>query len=618
MSADRSWPEEEEIRVLAYLIHRDSSMRGRTTLSQDPEPLTKIHVLLAESSLFLEKLFSGFLEAMGRPYFRVVPAIAPDPEFLRAWSSAAWEVDYDVRMEIKAAAKALDGANLPHHLMDWFLAENTLALKRLSRPYDHEIHQHELRLVPTLTEVQASFLQQAGITTLEDLANHDEGDLYALFAARGMLFDAPLMKTLASRLVGSTPGLEVWGIGFRGPVSVGDPGPPAPPPPPPTEVGEPVLSRDELVYRQESYEPEALSEPSRFCSFESLVHGGWFIRHRRNATMVQRPSTPQDRVDATLRTPAEDDSFSPTLGASNIDEHYLRHRDWRIWLDAIDYERPSPFLEFDYDELGQPFADDSHFERVPGLLDPEDPTLVSFRSRNYPDHYICSRRDNIDGTRFPLWVQSPSSPEALTDPLPFARRATFRRRAPLVWPCVIQVWSFETHVEAPDYQPYYWRVGGGGIEVVRREWLSGIPLIERAVWNDPACLFIARLGFRGASAGAISIESFSRPGFFVRHRHSRLELGQLGDDDPFQQDASFTYEPTDARWSEKILHYDDDGLPSGWHMEARTTPSVRLGSVNYPEQHVRHRDHQLFIAGYEGRTDEKYDSSDKFRIIFPG
>ncbi|MBI5211472.1 MAG: AbfB domain-containing protein [Elusimicrobia bacterium] len=92
-----------------------------------------------------------------------------------------------------------------------------------------------------------------------------------------------------------------------------------------------------------------------------------------------------------------------------------------------------------------------------------------------------------------------------------------------------------------------------------------------------------------ADPSALSFESASRPGHFLRHQGGRLKLHQDSGDRLFKEDATFKTVP---------------GLADA--------AAVSFESFNYPGHFIRHRDFQLFI---EKGSDELFRQDATFSLV---
>ncbi|MGM7722829.1 AbfB domain-containing protein [Metabacillus sp. Hm71] len=148
--------------------------------------------------------------------------------------------------------------------------------------------------------------------------------------------------------------------------------------------------------------------PATRISLESVNYPNRFIRHQNYLGELTPIQSELDRRDATFdwtgdwRYGAEGQ-----LRSINFPTHYLRHQNFRLKLHTI-YDAPDWNLRYL----------DSTFTMVPGLADPTNPELVSFRSKNFPDRFIRHRNFN-------LWVESVNDDLGRKD-------ATFRRRGPFI------------------------------------------------------------------------------------------------------------------------------------------------------------------------------------------
>jgi Alpha-L-arabinofuranosidase B (ABFB) domain len=127
-------------------------------------------------------------------------------------------------------------------------------------------------------------------------------------------------------------------------------------------------------------------------SIQSYNYQSMFVRHQNFMGVLAKIETELDRGDATFSSNRAD--RNPGVGegiafrAPNFPMFVLRHQDFAIKLQqellVINPERP-PFYLTTESEL---FWADSSFLVVPGLA---DASWVSFRSVNFPDHYIRHR-----------------------------------------------------------------------------------------------------------------------------------------------------------------------------------------------------------------------------------
>ncbi|WP_242315746.1 AbfB domain-containing protein [Bacillus cereus group sp. BfR-BA-01355] len=151
-----------------------------------------------------------------------------------------------------------------------------------------------------------------------------------------------------------------------------------------------------------------------YLSLESVNSQNRFIRHQNFLGELTPVQSELDRNDATFdwwgdwRYGAEG-----KLRSINFPNYYLRHQNFRLKLHEIIYPfggPPTPEVQL--------AILDSTFTMVHGLTDPKDKTLISLRSKNFPDRFIRHRNFN-------LWVEPADSQLARED-------ATFRIRAPFV------------------------------------------------------------------------------------------------------------------------------------------------------------------------------------------
>jgi hypothetical protein len=160
-----------------------------------------------------------------------------------------------------------------------------------------------------------------------------------------------------------------------------------------------------------------------YISLESVNYPNRFIRHANYLGELTPIQSELDRNDATFDWTGNLGYGSEgRLRSINYQLHYLRHQNFRLKLHTADYpfgRPPTP------DERLRIL--DSTFTIVPGL---SDPTLVSFRSKNFPDRYIRHRNFN-------LWVEPINSDLDRAD-------ATFRLRPPFV-----------PEPPGPRWYPYY-------------------------------------------------------------------------------------------------------------------------------------------------------------------
>lgn len=109
---------------------------------------------------------------------------------------------------------------------------------------------------------------------------------------------------------------------------------------------------------------------------------GFRVRHRDYRGRVDRigaDSSALDRADSsfTVRAGLADGSCV-SFESANYPGHFLRHRDWHVWLDPRDGSAL--------------YAADATFCPVGGGL----PGSVALRSKNYPDRYLSLHRSRLD------------------------------------------------------------------------------------------------------------------------------------------------------------------------------------------------------------------------------
>ena len=147
-----------------------------------------------------------------------------------------------------------------------------------------------------------------------------------------------------------------------------------------------------------------------YISLESVNYPNRFIRHRNFLGELTPIQSELDKEDATFnRNGNWRYGVEGELQSVNRQTNCLRHQNFRVKLHAV----PHPF--------GRPPTPeemliilDSTFIMEPGLTDPADKSLVSFRSKNFPERFIRHRN-------FQLWVEPADSQLAKQD-------ATFRLR----------------------------------------------------------------------------------------------------------------------------------------------------------------------------------------------
>ena len=160
----------------------------------------------------------------------------------------------------------------------------------------------------------------------------------------------------------------------------------------------------------------------RHVSLEAINFEGRFIRHRNFLGELTPIESELDRKDATFTIGGTKSGDLVTIQSTNFPLHVLRHQDFRIRL----HEFNLPFLP--PPNLGggtlTPEQDllrkDVHFFWEPGLTNPSDPSLISFRSFNFRDRFIRHRN-------FHLFLEPVDSDLARRD-------ATFKLREPLAPP----------------------------------------------------------------------------------------------------------------------------------------------------------------------------------------
>ncbi|OAJ72269.1 hypothetical protein AYJ08_18750 [Brevibacillus sp. SKDU10] len=147
-----------------------------------------------------------------------------------------------------------------------------------------------------------------------------------------------------------------------------------------------------------------------YISLESVNYPNRFIRHANFLGELTPVQSDLDRHDATFDWTG-DWRFGAEgrLRSINYPLHYLRHQNFRLKLHEAGY----PFGRPPTPEERLAILD-STFIMVPGLTDPTNRSLVSFRSKNFPDRFIRHRNFN-------LWVEPADSDLARAD-------ATFKLR----------------------------------------------------------------------------------------------------------------------------------------------------------------------------------------------
>lgn len=138
-------------------------------------------------------------------------------------------------------------------------------------------------------------------------------------------------------------------------------------------------------------------------SFQSFNYPKYYIRHRDFLGYITEISSELDKKDSTFKIVsglADTDAIS--FESINYPGYYLRHQNFRLKLQK--------------DDGSELFRLDSTFFKEDSTLEPNDPEWVSFRSINYPSHFI--RHKN-----FELWI------EAGSDEL-FKKDTTFKITAP--------------------------------------------------------------------------------------------------------------------------------------------------------------------------------------------
>ncbi len=97
-----------------------------------------------------------------------------------------------------------------------------------------------------------------------------------------------------------------------------------------------------------------------------------------------------------------------------------------------------------------------------------------------------------------------------------------------------------------------------------------------------------------ASPNAVSFEAVSRPGHYLRHNGYRLQLEVFDGSARFKDDATFWYEPGNAKPTD------------------RTWSSFR--SFNHPTRFIRHKGLELWV---ETGEDKVFKQDTTFRIVPP-
>jgi beta-lactam-binding protein with PASTA domain len=279
---------------------------------------------------------------------------------------------------------------------------------------------------------------------------------------------------------------------------------------------------------------DALELPVQLRSFNQPDR---FMRHRNylgELTAVEGP--PEDFLFTIVRR----GEGRVALRSVNFPASYLRHRDFRVRLEAPPFGGEALFEQ------------DTTFHLERGIADPDNPQSVSFRSVNFPDHYLRHRN-------FELYLEPRNSPNLAAD-------ATFSR---------VEVPMQLRSMNYPD-------------RFVRHRNQLGELTPKDASAEDFRFLIVPR------GEGRVALRSVNFPDRCLRNRDFRIRLeGPNGNGDTlFEQDTTFLLERGRA----------DTSNPQ----------SVSLRSVNFPDRYLRHRDFELWL---EPRTSANLAADATFYMV---
>jgi hypothetical protein len=190
----------------AYYIYKDSSLTAKS-MRGFPRKIW----YLAENTLALQKLFERYLALNERSFFHLksISELDPEPDiyFLKSTSN----IGRRFILQVEMYAQLIQDEDLPDHLLDWYLAENSSLLDQLAHPYFHNIRENELAMIPILSDSQISTLNQNGFRTLKSIADSTEDDLNSILGLDSYSIGAII--SLAQQLIDYLPISGYWGMG---------------------------------------------------------------------------------------------------------------------------------------------------------------------------------------------------------------------------------------------------------------------------------------------------------------------------------------------------------------------------------------------------------------------
>jgi len=253
------------------------------------------------------------------------------------------------------------------------------------------------------------------------------------------------------------------------------------------------------------------------------------LRHKNFEFFLEefKADGPPEDFEFILR-PGLTDPTKVSFESVNFPNHYIRHQGFRVKLH-----------EFEDEDL---FKNDATFELIRPNFEEDDiswekdKSLCSFRSVNFPDHFLRHRN-------YELWLDERDDNEL------FNKDTTFKFFA--MPECVNFIsLNFPTHcMRHRDFEAF------------------NDPLDD---FNDDYDFFI-RPGLHDAQG--VSFEAKNFPNHFLRHQGFRLKLHEYADDELYRQDSTFILDKAPKR--------------------AREFFSLR--SVNYPEKFLRHKNFEMWL-----------------------
>lgn len=213
---------------------------------------------------------------------------------------------------------------------------------------------------------------------------------------------------------------------------------------------------------------------SQWVSFESVNFPGYYIRHSSSHLYIARGSDDLFRRDVTFKIDSPNWEHSKSLRSYNHPEYFMAHRNWygEIIKVSTAFDRwVGDAIQF----VNALDRKDSTFTLVPGLA---DPTLVSFKSVNYPGYYL--RHDN-----FRLSLSQYRNEEL------FKKDSTFKIVNGLADPNWV---SFES-LNFPGYyirhSSYHLYIASGNDDLFRKD---ATFKIESPNWTDRAMIPLSKTG----------------------------------------------------------------------------------------------------------------------------